>query len=44
MQNVTLIGIDLGEHSFHVHVHVHCQDQSINQARHFCAKSSHALN
>ncbi len=24
MQNVTLIGIDLGEHSFHVH----CQDQS----------------
>ncbi|KJG82330.1 transposase, partial [Yersinia pestis subsp. microtus bv. Ulegeica] len=25
MQNVTLIGIDLGKHSFHVH----CQDQSI---------------
>ncbi len=28
MQNVTLIGIDLGKHSFHVH----CQDQSINQS------------
>ncbi|CNB81640.1 putative transposase [Yersinia pseudotuberculosis] len=28
MQNVTLIGIDLGKHSFHIHF----QDQSINQS------------
>ncbi|KDV81342.1 hypothetical protein AC42_3187 [Escherichia coli 2-052-05_S3_C3] len=26
MQNVALIGIDLGKHSFHIH----CQDQSGN--------------
>ncbi|CRG49541.1 putative transposase [Yersinia wautersii] len=30
MQNVTLIGIDLGKHSFHIHIHI--QDQSINQS------------
>lgn len=37
MQNVALIGIELGKHSFHVHVR-------ISPATHYCGKSSREPN